>query len=272
MRSRHIPMTMDEFNRLPRKLGWKYEYWEKCAHISPAHHVVTATIELTPRTINSPYTLRPVETGDEPRLVSLYIDAFKDTIEFCDWEPSKIAASAEEDIRGFYTGKRGKPLPASRVAVDAHSDASVIGAVLIVERNGDEHDFPPGGGGTLPYLDILFIAPHRQRRGAAAVLVSTAMDELYRSGHKRLKSHYHLGNEASRDWHRRFGFKDEVDHFLAERYYRHAQYELHRRELIGDLTETEHRLLVAKVEKWKHRADELEIIDRQHNRNLPPNF
>ena len=272
MRSRHIPMTMDEFDRLPRKLGWKYEYWGKCAHISPAHHVVTTTIELTPRTIDSPYTLRPVETGDEPRLVSLYIDAFKDTIEFCDWEPSKIAASAEEDIRGFYTGNRGKPLPASRAAVEGYAGASVIGAVLIVERNGDEHDFPTGGGGTLPFMDILFIAPHRQRRGVAAALVSTAMDELYRSGHKRLKSHYHLGNEGSRDWHRGFGFKDEVDHFLAERYYRHAQYELRRRELMGNLSETGHRLLIAEVEKWKQQADELEILDRQHNLDAPPNF
>jgi len=260
MRSKHVPMTMEEFHRLPRKLGWKYEYWEKCAHISPAHHVVTTTIEITQRTINSPYKLRPVETGDEPRLVSLYFDAFKDTIDFCDWKPSKIKTSAEEDIRGFYTGKRGKPLPTSRVAVDEHAGSSVIGAVLIVERNGDEHDFPPGGGGTLPFMDILFIAPRRQRRGVAAALVSTAMDELYRSGHKRLKSHYHLGNEASRYWHRRFGFKDVVDHFLAERYYRHARYELRRRELLGNLTETGHRLLIAEVEKWKQRVDNLEVI------------
>lgn len=267
MRSRHVPMTMEEFHRLPRKLGWKYEYWEKCAHISPAHHVVTTTIDLTPRTphtIDSPYKLRPVETSDEPRLVSLYIDAFKDTIDFCDWEPAEIKTSAEEDIRGFYTGKRGKPLPASRVAVDEQAGSSVIGAALIVERNGGENDFPSEGGGAVPFLDILFIAPHRQRRGVAVVLVSTVMDELYRSGSRVLKSHYHLGNEASRDWHRRFGFRDEVDHFLADRYYRHAEYELRRRERLGDLTESEHRSLIAEVEKWKQRADELEIIDRQH--------
>ncbi|MCP5107494.1 MAG: GNAT family N-acetyltransferase [bacterium] len=250
MRSRHLPMTRAEFDLLPRKLGWKYEYWDKHAHISPEHHVVKTLIEVKPHHVNSSYKLRQVEPNDEAQLVSLYIAAFSDTIDFCDWEADKIAACAGSDIRGFFIGKRGRPLPVSLVVVDKQSGTAVIGAVLIVEREEGQ-----------PIIDMLFVGPDRQRKGVAAALVSTAINQLYRNGSESLKSHYHLGNEASRAWHQEFGFKEEVDFLLVQRLYYHAAHELRRREKIGSLTETERRKLTAEIKRWKVQLDELERID-----------
>lgn len=255
MRSQHLPMTREEFELMPRTLGWKYEYWDGQAHISPRQQVVTTTIEVKPYPVNSPCKLRHVKMNDEQQLVSSYISAFGDTIDFCDWEPVKIAASSSENINDFLTGKRGRPLPASHLAVHVQSNDGgecIVGAALIIEKEEEQ-----------PLLDIVFVSPEWQRKGVATALVSTAINELYSIGRKILKSHYILGNEASRGWHQRFGFVEEPDLFFERLYYYHARQESRRREKIGDLTEAEREELFSEVGKWKVRVDELEVISEK---------
>lgn len=46
MRSQHLPMTIEEFNAIPRKRGWKYEYWNSHAHISPRYRYAKAIVEI----------------------------------------------------------------------------------------------------------------------------------------------------------------------------------------------------------------------------------
>lgn len=268
MRSQHISMTWEKFERMPRKLGWKYEYWDGQAHISPGYRIVTTIVEIKPRPVRfvqlkSHCRIRAVDRDDEAQLISAYFAAFRDAIEYCDWKSSKIAAAAKKDIQDFFAGKRGNPLPASRVAVASQSksplppfdkggksgEESVVGAALIVEKGNGQ-----------PLLDMLFVIPEWQRKGLGTALVSAAINELYRAGMKTLESRYLLGNEASQDWHHKFGFVDEPDLFLAELYYRHARYELWRREKIGNLTEAEREALSSEVNRWKVRVDELERI------------
>jgi len=240
-------MTPEEFKLMPRRLGWKYEYWDGKAHITPSYRIVTTAVEIEPRSFTSPCLI--VDKEDEAQLISAYFVAFSDTIEYCDWEPEKIATAAKNDIQDFFSGNRGKPLPASRVAVASQPDTggeSVVGAALIIEKADGQ-----------PLLDMLFVIPEWQRKGVATALVSTAINELYRTGMKRLESRYLLGNNESQAWHHKFGFVDKPDFFLAEFYYRHAKYELWRREKIGNLTETAREMLSSEVERWKAQADEL---------------
>lgn len=254
MRSQHIPMTWEEFERVPRKLGWKYEYWDGQAHITPGYRIVTTAVEIKPRPAKSPCRIRGVDKGDEAQLISAYFAAFRDSIEYCDWEPEKIAAAAKKDIQAFFAGKRGNPLPASRAALASQeaSETSLVGAALIVEKGNGQ-----------PLLDILFVIPEWQRKGLGIALVSAAINELYRTGMKRLESRYLLGNDASQAWHHKFGFVDKPDLFLAELYYRHAKYELWRREKIGNLTEAEREALSSEVNRWRAQVDELERIAEQ---------
>ena len=282
MRSQHISMTPEEFERMPRKLGWKYEYWDGQAHITPSYRIVTIAVEikhcpvrfaldsrdgavypdedgahqrLLREPLKSPCRIRAVTKSDEVQLTLAYFAAFRDTIEYCDWEPEKIAATAKKDIQDFFAGKRGNPLPASRVAVASQEvyEESLVGAALIVEKDNGQ-----------PLLDMLFVIPEWHRRGVATALVSAAINELYCSGMKRLESRYFLGNDASQAWHRKFGFVDEPDLFLAELYYRHAMYELWRREKIGNLTEAEREALSSEIGRWKAQVDELERIMCYH--------
>ncbi len=198
-------MTIEEFKRLPRKPGWKYEYWHNQAHISPAHRCIESIVEVKPLPVNSPCRIRPVETSDEPRLIPLYLTAFRDTIEYCDWKPEKIETSAINNIKDFFIGKWGRPLAASRAAVCVKTNGGeeyIIGAALISEKQDGQ-----------PVLDMLFVAPPWQRKGVASFLVSAAINELNIIGYKKLKSSYHPGNEASSAWHQNFGFKKSIAKF-----------------------------------------------------------
>jgi GNAT superfamily N-acetyltransferase len=202
MRSQHIAMTLEEFELMPRKLGWKYEYWADQAHISPRHHAVTTAVEIRPRPLNVPWNLRAVAPKDEPSLISGYLAAFKDTLEYCDWAVEEIAASARAAIQDFFAGKRGKPLPSSRLAVVSQGGTGhdlVIGAALLVEAN------------EAALLDLLFVIPEWQRQGVATALASATVNDLYHVGVKTLKSRYVLGNNESRTWHQQFGFVEEPD-------------------------------------------------------------
>ena len=228
MRTRHLSMTIDEFHVMARKPGWKYEYWDGEAHISPAHRTVATSVDTEPRSYQTPFHFRPVESRYQPDMIDAFVDSFRDTIEYCDWEDEKILDSARDSVVGFFSGERGDPLPASRLALLSHPDGereSVVGASLVV-----------GMVGCSPLLDILFVAPEWQRMGVATALVSSVIDRLHDSGHSTLTSRYNLGNDASRAWHRKFGFVEDPDPFLAESYYRHAEHELWRREKPGNLT------------------------------------
>ena len=198
MRSRHLAMTFEQFELLERKPGWKYEYWHGKAHISPGHRVVTASVNIEPRSCKYPGRIGPAEKKYEAELIFAYLAAFRDTIEYCDWEEEKIADSARKSVAGFFAGERGNPLPASRLALVSHpevEDRLVVGAALLVEMDDG-----------CPLLDILFVSPEWQRRGIATALVSSAIDQLHGSGYRRLKSRYMLGNDESRAWHGKFGF------------------------------------------------------------------
>lgn len=255
MRSQHLPMDIEAYHRLPWKLGWKYEYWNGQVHITPRYNIVKVSIEITPRPVNSPFRIRAVENDDEPELTRVYLEAFGDTIEYCDWESEKIADSARDAIQNYFPGKRGIPLPASRVAIHQHTETgeeALVGAALIVEDR-------PG----VALLDILFISPAYQRQGVATALVSVVMNVLYDAGFQLLESRYMLGNDPSLVWHRNFGFQVEPDLFLARLYRHYARHELELHELIGDLTSAQHERLLAKIRYWDDQVKNMERLAKK---------
>ncbi len=266
MRSQHFPISFEEFELLPRRLGWKYEYWDGQAHLSPRDQSVSVVLPLEPATATErrpvpsggrtllttgePVQLGPAMPDGQPDLVFAYIQAFRDSIEFCDWPDERIEEQARQDLEGFFAGRRGRRLEASRVALDdaaGSGERRALGAALLSEVAPQT-----------ALLDLLFVVPGRQRRGLATALVSEAAEELSRRGFRRFESRYHLGNEASRAWHLRFGFVDEPDLFLAESMLHHVRHEIWRREKLGDLTPEERASLGAELERWRTQVGELE--------------
>ncbi|HZO91453.1 MAG TPA: GNAT family N-acetyltransferase [Chthonomonadaceae bacterium] len=188
MRSQHIPMTIEQYHLLPLKPGWKREYIDGEAHIQPRNTAATLTISVGPRPVNASYPLREVTPEDAPALIAAFYEAFRDTCEYCDWPDAKIRESASKCITTFFAGQRGETHSASRLAVEtatATGREEVIGAALLVRDNDG------------PYLDMLFVRPHWQRRGLATALVSAAMNALHAAGEPTLRSAYDIANDPS---------------------------------------------------------------------------
>lgn len=254
MRSRRVPMTLEEYELLPFEPGWKCEYVDGCAHFTPRHHAIITSLKVAPRQLINPPQIRPALPSDVPMLVEPYAAAFGETIEYCDYSRQQVKRAARDALQSHFAGLRGEPHPASRVAFELCGEGGeerLIGAALLVT----------GEFGAM--LDLLFVAPDRQRRGVAEALASSVVNELHRLGHATLTSRYHIGNEQSRDWHRRFGFVELPDLAAARLYEQAARQELWRREKLGELTPRERERLRAECRRWGRHVKKLERLEAE---------
>jgi L-amino acid N-acyltransferase YncA len=250
IRSQHLPMSVAEWEILPYQPGWKYEYWNGCAHITPNHQTAVTVAPVTPRPINAPCAIRHVLLEDEAPLLTVYLEAFADNQAFCDYTNEQFLDAARRDVRDSFTGRRAPLLAASRVAVATEATGDqLVGAALLSRDQGYG-----------PVLDLLFIRPQWQRHGLATALVATAMNALHQAGERTLTSCYQLANPASQAWHGAFGFIEQPDLRYAQAYYRRAQQELFRRQKQGGLAATEHAVLQADVQYWHAQLEALERL------------
>ena len=262
MRSLHLPMTWEEWERLPWRFGWKHEYWDGHAHLTPRQDHVHVRFGLRPRAVPAApptrLSVRPVEPTDARGLVRAFVETFEDGVEFCDWPAHKVRENARSNIAGFFAGRRGTPLlAASRLALGEEGD--VAGAALVTGRE------------TGPTLDLLMVRPSFRRRGAATTaLVGAAVEELYARGVRGvLRSAHGVANEESTAWHRAFGFEEEPDLYLARlrrAYYAH-EVSRHEAGAGGTGTAQEGGETLARLrslyELWRRRAEELEEVARR---------
>lgn len=262
VKSEHPEMTVEEFHLLPMRPGWKHEYWDGRAHITPRHNSVVTAMPVTARRINPGHALRKVTINDAVELTSAFLAAFVDSVEYCDWETEMINEAAIEAIRSHFAGERGEPHSASRVATSFDTERgrdSIAGAALLTQA------------ARYPILDLLFVRPAFQRRGLATALLSEAMNELQSLGGPVLKSAYHIANDVSMNWHQRFGFVEEPDLSRARLYASAARHELWRREKIGDLSDRERAQLKAGVDEWEKEVEQLdELADRDGYEAVTP--
>src|SRR5262249_19087033 len=168
IQSQHIPMSFAEWESLPYQPGWKYEYWDGYAHITPNHQTAVTTAPVTPRPVNAPCTIRHILLEDETPLLAVYLEAFADNQAFCDYTEAQFLDAARRDLRHSFTGHRASLLLASRVAVATEAmGGEPVGAALLSRDRGYG-----------PVLDLLFISPQWQRRGLATALVSRNIKAL----------------------------------------------------------------------------------------------
>lgn len=250
-KSKRPQMSMSEFELLPMRPGWKYEYWDGRAHITPRENSVIVAMPVTVRRADTSFVLRRVSIDDALELTSAFLEAFVDSVEYCDWETEKISEAADKAIRSHFSGERGKPHVASRVAMAFDRGLrrdSIVGAALLTRAP------------RYPILDLLFVRPAWQRHGIATALMSNAMNELHGLGETLLKSAYHAANEGSMNWHQRFGFVEEPDLLRARLYASSARHELWRREKIGDLSHSEKARLQDEADLWEQEVERLEAI------------
>jgi GNAT superfamily N-acetyltransferase len=254
LKSKHIPMSVKEFELMSHPFGWKAEYFDGEAHFTPRELIVRTKLTVTNqenahiRPANVSGLMVPVEPSFKERAIDVFVETFEDSVEFCDWSLAAFHAHARKNINNYFQGIRGTPHPASRMFLEPDSQ-SIIGLALFVEKEKESTR-------ERVELDLLLVKPSHQRMGIATEMVARAIDSLEAEGVKVIQSGYHICNHGSRDWHRGFGF-EEVPNFLYCRlkvgWYRH---EIWRREDLGESEQLEELRL--ELERWQQLSQEIE--------------
>jgi ribosomal protein S18 acetylase RimI-like enzyme len=215
-----VPMSIEEFEHMEHRLGWKHEYWDDAAQLSTQETAVVSyqrpvgAAGLSWPPLREGEQLRPIRTEDEPGLAELFILAFDDAVEFTGWPDDVYREDARDNIASFF----GKP-PRKRhrdrrpgrpeVSFAVASGEQLLAAVLIRSlRRG-------------PILEPIMVHPAHQRRGLGTALLSAALQALNADGATTLYSECHLGNAASLAWHEKHGFQEIPSYFAATHRWRH---------------------------------------------------
>ncbi len=223
--------------------GWKAEYFSGEGHLTPREHLVRTQLTLAPQAVASDRMV-PVDPSLKERTISAFLEAFEDSVEFCDWSLDDIRIHARKNITNYFQGVRGKPHPVSRMALEANSQ-QIVGLALFVENKQEQIE-----------LDLLFVKPSHQRRGIATEMVASAINNLYADGIEDLWCGYHICNEGSRAWQHSLGFQEIPDYFycrLKAAWYRD---EIWRCEQLGASEQLEE--LRTEKDRWEHLGHELE--------------
>jgi GNAT superfamily N-acetyltransferase len=255
MKSKHIPMSVEEFHLMEHPFGWKVEYFLGKAHLTPREYHVRTQLKLTPQAIVASDRIVPVDPSLQVQMIAAFFEAFEDSVEFCDWSLQDIRNHAVKNINNYFQGVRGKPHPASRMAVEPDSQ-QIIGLALFAEKKTGQTKETTQSEEHVE-LDLLLVQPSYQRKGIATQMVASAIDSLYAEGVKDLRSGYHICNDLSRDWHHSLGFKDIPDYFycrLKAAWYRDR---IWRREKLGAIEQLEE--LRTEKDRWERLGKELEL-------------
>ncbi len=223
-----LPLSLREFQRLPRNPAYKYEYIDGATWLSPRPKFYSARLDLAMRAVGAgsgieldkPVTIRPLEDRDWrwlPRLFSASFSRVQPFTCLSDRQRIEAARSCLKSTRESCDG----PLirPACCVALD-QSQARPLGAILAtLVPPVDLDDFwslawkePPPPGCVErreghAHLTWIFVDPLRAGHGVGSALLARAADGLRALGYSELISTFLLGNESSMLWHWRNGFE-----------------------------------------------------------------
>jgi GNAT superfamily N-acetyltransferase len=236
MQSKHIPMSIEEYELLEEPFGYMVEYIDGEAIFTPREHFITAKLTIAERTINTSDYLLALDSSFKPQMIEGFFEAFKESVEFCDWSAAEIRAHAEKNIHQYFERIRGKPHPASVMALAPESGMLMGLALLVYDRHEQIK------------LDLLFVPPQYQRKKLATSLVSWAVNQLYEDGIEELYSNYHICNDDSRKWHHAFGFEDIYDQFYIRLKYAWCKQEIRRYQQLG--REDQVKVLTTERDYW----------------------
>jgi GNAT superfamily N-acetyltransferase len=216
-----VPMTREQFHRLPRNPAYRYEYLRGVAWVSakPRFYHALLDLAMAPTAAASVTTLRPLVDSDWDALPPVFAAAFRDQPPFGTLEFEKRVAAAARSLNFTRNGGDGPWIaPASFVAED--SEGERIGAVLVTllpdtDPTGWEsfqweepppEDFIARRLGR-PHLTWIFVQPMAAGRGVGTGLLAAAAAALQELGYTEMASTFLLGNHSSMLWHWRQGFR-----------------------------------------------------------------
>jgi GNAT superfamily N-acetyltransferase len=245
MKRKNIPMSFAEYEVLAYPFGWKAEYWDGQARLTPRSVGVKTRLDLisyrsNQQTASQQHSLVQADATYADQMIAGYFEAFADSVEFCDWSVGEIEKSAERDISGYFASKRGDPLPVSVVALEPNTQ-QLTGLALFVLK-ADRR----------PFLELLYVRSRFQRQGVATAMLNWSIERLIAANFHELFSTYHICNDQSRQWHHKMGFQNIYDAFYSRLKLAWINHEILRRQTL-ELTGLE-ELIKARAD-WQSRLE-----------------
>ncbi len=231
-----LPLSLEQFQQLPRNPAYKYEYVNGKACLTPRSRHYHATLDLSPRPYSGDVDVRPVKAGELEKLVPLFAATFRSIQPYGSLDDETRLKAARHAMERTRTGGDGPlieqasfialenphPYPPPPVGGGQGGGAAgdLIGAILItLLPNGDPCEWdsyrweePPPPDCIerrlgRPHLTWIFVAHHLAGRGVGTALLAASVNALCNMGFPQLLTTFMVGNDSSMLWHWRNGFR-----------------------------------------------------------------
>ena len=219
-----LPLTWEEFLRLPRNAAYKYEYLEGKAVLTPRarhyHGLLDFQAYRSPgHQLPEDVVLRPMGEDDFLPLEVPFKAAFHRIQPFGSLDDGMQSEAAHQCLQRTRTGGDGPWIQeASFVATDREGQRQ--GAILITllpagDPGAWESYYWPTPPSTeivaqrqgRPHITWIFVVPACAGFSVGSALLSAAVQALSAIGYQQLATTFMLGNESSMLWHWRNGFQ-----------------------------------------------------------------
>lgn len=241
MKFQHLKIPIEEYLQMQQPFGYKVEYYDGEAIFQPQALYIDGHLTLKPQESQLRYRYQAVNINHQQAMTRAFFNAFQDTVEFCNWPEDDIHKHAKKNIDDYFSGVRGEPSCTSKLLLDQKGAITAL-ALFITTKLGKTK------------LDLLFVLPESQYTGIATEIVTLASNELYKKGIREIYSSWHALNEASQNWHHKFGFTDVYEQYFIQRKHSWYQREIKRLES-NDVTEGIQELTMKK-NHWYNLLDE----------------
>lgn len=233
MRNHDLKMSYEKWDRFPRIIGYKNEYWDGEAHYTPRPNSADIFLDLRnlPKRLDGDPAfksiesiwIKPLQPDDWPELALLFHSAFAEEPPLRDW--GRGAARAARTILNYTRNGGDGPVvnAASFVAwtngryAKESQELSRCGAAIVTLSPANrmrgqpaDADFPDPEKPehrVIPHLDWIFVNRFMWRHGVATMLLEDIALTLRRMNYKWLASTCLLQNGPSLLWHWRNGFQ-----------------------------------------------------------------
>jgi hypothetical protein len=221
-----LPLSFEQFEKLPTNPAYKYEYFDGKAWLSPRPKSCHVLLELQPREeigsvdAREPIRFRSLAANDWDALNAPFAGAFHRVQPFASLGESDRLEAARQCLQYTREGGDGPLIePACFVAV-SREDEVVRGAILLTVMPdldlGAAFDLrwkepPPPDWQERhlgrPHLTWIFVGPWFVEQGVGSAMLAAATNALLALGYRELASTFLLGNDSSALWHWRNGFQ-----------------------------------------------------------------
>ena len=246
-RATKIPMTYEEFEIYDVPFGWKDEYYDGFAFITPRPYGVMMKMKIEKRDLKKDIELLNFSEVSQRELSELFFQSFVDSVEYLNFSKQAVKREAKTEIGNFFKGRRGIPQP--EYCKVAAVNEKKVGACLISKyKYGFKNE-------------ILFVHPEFQGRGIGSFMLSAVLNDLNKTREKYLWSEHHICNEKSAEWYKNFGFVEVTDIMTAKFRLNYYRQQVYRSEKLHEVEKL--KTLKPLLNKAKRKVDQLKKIEEQ---------